>query len=144
VKGGAEMKGFAFKAAVVFLLMGLIAIAGGCIRQGETFDKLLGEDAASITKIEMRCGTTGDLSVLDDEETVAEFVAFLMEKKLNKADNQEKRTGYSYYADLYKGSEKALRVTFQGNLVVVDETCYEVGQEISKDRLDSFFLSAAL
>ncbi len=127
--------------AIALLVISLIFVIGGCLSQQQSFTGLLGEDPAEITKISLRCGTTGGLVTVEGEEGIAGFLNLLEGKTFAKAGDQTSRTGYWYYADLYRDEEKLLRITFLGELVSVNQTYYEVSEALPKEELDSFFKS---
>jgi len=125
--------------AIGLLVLSLMAVIGGCIEEQHNFRGLLGVDPSEVTKISLRCGTTGDLVTVEEEEGIKEFLAILEGKTFQKAKDQTLRTGYQYYADFFQDDKELLRVTFQGEQVSIKQTYYDVSQSVPVEELEAFF-----
>ena len=133
------MSGLQARIALAFLVLSLLAVVGGCMGDQRDFRGLLGRNPEEVTKISLRCGTTGELVEVAGDEEMGEFIALLEGKTFEKAKDQARRVGYRYYADFHRGDDTLLRLTFQGDLVSVNQTYYQVTENIPQEKLDAFF-----
>jgi hypothetical protein len=124
--------------AIGLLVLSLMVVIGGCIEEKNDLQGLLGVDPSEVTKISFRCGTTGDLVTVEEEEGIQEFLAILTGKTFQKAKDQALRTGYRFYADFFQDDKELLRVTFLGDQVSIKQIYYDVSPTIPSEELDAF------
>jgi nitrogen regulatory protein PII-like uncharacterized protein len=110
----------------------------------KSFDKLLGTDEATITKVLMRNGSNGSYVETTDKEKIKEIINLVNDRNYKKSSNQEPRGGYSYYYDFYSGDKKVMRITGNGDNVDVNGTYYDVSKSISINSLTNWFNSLPL
>ncbi|MEL4306078.1 hypothetical protein [Methanococcoides sp. LMO-2] len=84
-------------------------------------------DQHKITKIYIRNGMNGELTITDDSIKIEELIEQLDSYSLEEKDNQENIYGYHCYIDLYKDSNKISRVTIVGSKTIeIDGIYYNV------------------
>jgi len=106
-----------------------------------SFNNLLGTKETNITKVFMRNGSNGNWVETNDKDKIKELFNLLNNRYYRIALNQVPRVGYSYYYDFYSGDKKLLRMTGNGNNVQINNTYYNVSEEVSHDLLKSWFNS---
>lgn len=126
---------------VLILLIISVLLVGGCLSKPASinFTDLYLVNTSAITKLYMLNGKNGENRTTSDVAKISEFVTLLNSLKYAKEGNQNPRSGYLYYVDLYEGGQKMHRITFAGD-AEFDTTYYSLSRNIDAD-LNDFFQS---
>ncbi|MDR6555629.1 hypothetical protein [Paenibacillus qinlingensis] len=105
--------GFLFVVIIVIILICIACGKGEASDKPELTVKQLEEfypgNMSNVDRIEIRSGSTGALKVVNDKQLAQDWLAKVRHMKLTPDSNQEGRTGYSFYVDLFEGQDKKLR-----------------------------------
>jgi hypothetical protein len=112
--------------------------------QKKRFDDLLGTNEANITKVFVRDGKNEISVETMNKERIKHFISLLNARYYRKARNQEDKSGYHYYYDLYTVDKRIIRIAGDGDCVKINNTYYDVSIPISLDSLTNWFNSLAV
>jgi hypothetical protein len=102
------------------------------------FAEILDVPYAEISRIEMVDGSTGAMRQFVDRGQVEKFFGLLETLEYIPKSPQRASTGYIYYADLYSGTHRLVRLTFGGDAVEMGGTRFGLDRNVS-DQLDEFY-----
>ncbi|KGP91852.1 hypothetical protein N780_15980 [Pontibacillus chungwhensis BH030062] len=88
------------------LMIVFILVLMGCGLEAKDLGEFYEGDLSHITHVEIMSGETGEMRVIDDKERLQVFLNEVKNVQFIPQENQEKRSGFRYSINLYKGNKK--------------------------------------
>jgi len=126
--------------AIQLIAVLIFLFAGGCSEQGALFmDEFWEQDYDNVTTVYIRCGNTGGLSEVESEEKIEELLKTLAQVEVARSSDQQLRSGYIYYIDIYYGEGEFVRLTFMGDMLNHEGVYYDLKTPLDQNILDNFY-----
>lgn len=111
--------------------LAVLAVIAGCGSHPVSLEQM-GWGVDDIAVIEVRCGTTGQYWLVDEEELVKPIARLVTEMELRTGD-QSPYSGYAYTLDLHSEDQRTLRLVIAGTRVVAGDRQYWIEQGIGEE-----------
>lgn len=129
---------------ILAILISLAVLGTGVYRwlnpPPSTFASLYGGEPASVRRLLMRDGTTGEAVTTTDPETIVAFFDLAGSAIYTHRWNLRPRAGWLYYIDLFEIESEVpdFRITFLGSRAEVGRATYDLSRDLSTD-LETFY-----
>ncbi len=118
----------------------IFLFTGGCSEQEALFmDEFWEQDYDNVSAVYIRCGKSGGLREVESEEKIEELLKTLAQVEVTRSPDQQLRSGYIYYIDIYYNEAEPVRLTFLGDMLNHDGVYYDLKTPLDKNILDSFY-----
>jgi hypothetical protein len=113
---------------IIVLVLAVFFAIGGAMFREQAVTGITGVELDDITMIGFRNGQNGQLTEISDPAKIREFTLYLSSFRLRRSFRQQPFVGYPYYADFYRGTETAFRITFT-NPLNINGTYYTMAKD---------------